>query len=230
MEACPATCGTCSIDTPSLKPTEAPTPRIYPPSSSPTLSTTVKPPEPTPGPSTPSPTPGPSPQSTRGPTPGPSRQPTPSTSCVDDAAWCYGSCSPNDCAYVAQKLKRCKAKNTDGVRTALEACPATCGTCSAPAPAPTREPTRRPAPEATPGPSSRPTPRAPSPTPHPTPTPGASTYAPSASCADDATWSYGTKASNTCAYVARKLKRCKAKNTDGVRTALEACPVTCSTC
>ena len=64
-------------------------------------------------------------------------------------------------------------------------------------------------------------------TPHPTPTP---TYAPSASCADDATWSYGTKASNTCAYVARKLKRCKAKNTDGVRTALEACPVTCDTC
>ena len=56
------------------------------------------------------------------------------------------------------------------------------------------------------------------------------TYAPSASCADDATWSYGTKASNTCAYVARKLKRCKAKNTDGVRTALEACPITCGTC
>ena len=52
----------------------------------------------------------------------------------------------------------------------------------------------------------------------------------SASCADDATWSYGTKASNTCAYVARKLKRCKAKNTDGVRTALEACPKTCGTC
>ena len=157
------------------------------------------------------------------PTPGPS----PGT-CTDDATWCYGSCSPNDCAYVAQKLKRCKAKNTDGVRTALEACPATCGTCSAPTP--TREPTRRPAPEATPGPSSRPTPRAPSPTPHPTPTPGASTYAPSASCADDPTWSYGTKASNTCAYVARKLKRCKAKNTDGVRTALEACPLTCGTC
>ena len=77
-------------------------------------------------------------------------------------------------------------------------------------------------------PNSRPPRRRP--TPHPTPTPGASTYAPSASCADDATWSYGTKASNTCAYVARKLKRCKAKNTDGVRTALEACPVTCSTC
>ena len=57
-----------------------------------------------------------------------------------------------------------------------------------------------------------------------------SSYAPSASCADDATWSYGTKASNTCAYVARKLKRCKAKNTDGVRTALEACPLTCGTC
>ena len=60
-----------------------------------------------------------------------------------------------------------------------------------------------------------------------TPTP---TQAPSPACADDPTWSYGTKASNTCAYVARKLKRCKAKNTDGVRTALEACPVTCSTC
>ena len=75
-------------------------------------------------------------------------------------------------------------------------------------------------------------PRPPAPTPHPTPTPyhPTPTYAPSASCADDATWSYGTKASNTCAYVARKLKRCKAKNTDGVRTALEACPVTCSTC
>ena len=56
------------------------------------------------------------------------------------------------------------------------------------------------------------------------------TYAPSASCADDATWSYGTKASNTCAYVARKLKRCKAKNTDGFRNALEACPLTCGTC
>ena len=86
--------------------------------------------------------------------------------------------------------------------------------------------------EATPGPSSRPTPRAPLPTPHPTPTPSYPTpkYAPSASCADDATWSYGTKASNTCAYVARKLKRCKAKNTDGVRTALEACPATCGTC
>ena len=65
---------------------------------------------------------------------------------------------------------------------------------------------------------------------HLTPTPGASTYAPSASCADDATWSYGTKASNTCAYVARKLKRCKAKNTDGFRNALEACPKTCGTC
>ena len=49
-------------------------------------------------------------------------------------------------------------------------------------------------------------------------------------CVDDPTWSYGTKASNTCAYVARKLKRCKAKNTDGVRTALEACPLTCGTC
>ena len=60
--------------------------------------------------------------------------------------------------------------------------------------------------------------------------PSDASHAPSASCADDATWSYGTKASNTCAYVARKLKRCKAKNTDGVRTALEACPVTCSTC
>jgi hypothetical protein len=158
--------------------------------------------------------------------------PPPPTSCVDDATWCYGSCSPNDCAYVAQKLKRCKAKNTDGVRTALEACPATCGTCSVVAPTPTREPTRRPAPEATPGPTPGPAPRAPSPTQHPTPTPyhPTPTYAPSASCADDATWSYGTKASNTCAYVARKLKRCKAKNTDGIRSALEACPSTCGTC
>ena len=55
--------------------------------------------------------------------------------CVDDPTWCYGDCSPNDCAYVGQKVKpdgtlaRCKEKNTDGERSALEACPATCGTC-----------------------------------------------------------------------------------------------------
>ena len=55
--------------------------------------------------------------------------------CVDDESWCYGDCSPNDCAYVGQKVKpdgtlaRCKEKNTDGERSALEACPATCGTC-----------------------------------------------------------------------------------------------------
>ena len=55
--------------------------------------------------------------------------------CADDPDWCYGDCSPNDCAYVGQKVKpdgtlaRCKAKNTDGERSALEACPATCGTC-----------------------------------------------------------------------------------------------------
>ena len=66
----------------------------------------------------------------------PTRKPTGSDSeCVDDATWCYGDCSPNDCAYVAQKVKpdgtlaRCKEKNTDGERSALEACPATCGTC-----------------------------------------------------------------------------------------------------
>jgi hypothetical protein len=52
-----------------------------------------------------------------------------------DASWCYGDCSPNDCAYVSQKVKpdgtlaRCKKKNTDGERSALEACPQTCGTC-----------------------------------------------------------------------------------------------------
>ena len=55
-------------------------------------------------------------------------------------------------------------------------------------------------------------------------------------CADDLTWSYGTKASNTCAYVGQKVKpdgtlaRCKEKNTDGERSALEACPRTCGTC
>ena len=55
-------------------------------------------------------------------------------------------------------------------------------------------------------------------------------------CADDPTWSYGTKASNTCAYVAQKVKpdgtlaRCKEKNTDGERSALVACPATCGTC
>ena len=55
--------------------------------------------------------------------------------CSDDPSWCYGDCSPNDCAYVSQKVKpdgtlaRCKEKNTDGERSALEACPRTCGTC-----------------------------------------------------------------------------------------------------
>ena len=55
--------------------------------------------------------------------------------CSDDPSWCYGDCSPNDCEYVSQKVKpdgtlaRCKEKNTDGERSALEACPATCGTC-----------------------------------------------------------------------------------------------------
>ena len=55
-------------------------------------------------------------------------------------------------------------------------------------------------------------------------------------CVDDPTWSYGTKASNTCAYVGQKVKpdgtlaRCKEKNTDGERSALEACPATCGTC
>ena len=55
--------------------------------------------------------------------------------CADDPSWCYGDCSPNDCAYVSQKVKpdgtlaRCKKKNTDGERSALEACPVTCGTC-----------------------------------------------------------------------------------------------------
>ena len=53
---------------------------------------------------------------------------------------------------------------------------------------------------------------------------------------NDPTWSYGTKASNTCAYVSQKVKpdgtlaRCKKKNTDGERSALEACPATCGTC
>ena len=204
LEACPLTCGTCDDATPAPEPTRRPAPEATPgPSSRPT-------------PRAPSPTP-------HHPTP----TYAPSASCADDAMWSYGTKASNTCAYVARKLKRCKAKNTDGIRSALEACPATCGTCDD-APAPTREPTRRPAPEATPGPTPRPT----LPTPHPTPTPyhPTPTYAPSASCADDATWSYGTKASNTCAYVARKLKRCKAKNTDGFRNALEACPKTCGTC
>lgn len=54
-------------------------------------------------------------------------------------------------------------------------------------------------------------------------------------CADDPQWSYGTRASNNCAYVGGKVRgdgslaRCKAKNTDGVRSALEACPATCGT-
>ena len=66
----------------------------------------------------------------------PTRKPTGGGGeCVDDESWCYGDCSPNDCAYVGQKVKpdgtlaRCKEKNTDGERSALEACPATCGTC-----------------------------------------------------------------------------------------------------
>ena len=67
----------------------------------------------------------------------PTRKPTGGgdDGCADDPTWCYGDCSPNDCEYVGQKVKpdgtlaRCKKKNTDGERSALEACPATCGTC-----------------------------------------------------------------------------------------------------
>ena len=25
--------------------------------------------------------------------------------CADDPTWCYGDCSPNDCAYFGQKVK-----------------------------------------------------------------------------------------------------------------------------
>jgi hypothetical protein len=34
-----------------------------------------------------------------------------------------------DAPFHAGSLARCKKKNTDGERSALEACPATCGTC-----------------------------------------------------------------------------------------------------
>ena len=68
--------------------------------------------------------------------------------CVDDPKWFYSGKSVKNCAYVGAKIKddgslaRCKESNTDGERSALEACPATCGTCGkAPTPQPTAEAT-----------------------------------------------------------------------------------------
>ena len=55
--------------------------------------------------------------------------------CVDDPKWFYSGKSVKNCAYVGAKIKddgslaRCKESNTDGERSALEACLATCGTC-----------------------------------------------------------------------------------------------------
>lgn len=75
-----------------------------------------------------------------GPAPAPhspdQKKPSPAPACADDATWCYGNCNPNNCAYVAAKVRddgslpRCRAKFTDanGV-SALDACPVTCGTC-----------------------------------------------------------------------------------------------------
>ena len=58
--------------------------------------------------------------------------------------------------------------------------------------------------------------------------------APVAPCEDDATWYYSGKEAKTCAYVAAGEEkgdhRCKATNTDGARSALEACPRTCGRC
>ena len=58
-------------------------------------------------------------------------------------------------------------------------------------PRPTPKPTRPPRAEPTQEPTSRPT-----------------------TCADNATWCYGNCSPNTCAYVARKLARCKASHVD----------------
>ena len=70
--------------------------------------------------------------------------------CVDDPKWFYSGKSVKNCAYVGAKIKddgslaRCKESNTDGERSALEACPATCGTCGkAPTPQPTAEATEK---------------------------------------------------------------------------------------
>jgi hypothetical protein len=61
-------------------------------------------------------------------------EPTTPVACEDDAAWYYSGKQTKNCAYVAageaKGDHRCKASNTDGTRSALEACPRTCGRCS----------------------------------------------------------------------------------------------------
>ena len=71
--------------------------------------------------------------------------------CVDDPDWYYSDKPGKNCDFVGGKVKddgslaRCKESNTDGKRSALEACPATCGTCGkAPTPQPTAEATAKP--------------------------------------------------------------------------------------
>ena len=55
--------------------------------------------------------------------------------CVDDPDWYYSDKPGKNCDFVGAKVKddgslaRCKESNTDGERSALDACPVTCGTC-----------------------------------------------------------------------------------------------------
>jgi hypothetical protein len=90
-----------------------------------------------------------------------------------DASWFYGGKTKKTCAYIWEKLQEgehpCKASNSNGALTALDACAKTCGTCeTAPAPeepeAPADEP-EAPAEDATPDAAPEPEPEDPEPEP-----------------------------------------------------------------
>ena len=128
------------------------------------------------------PTAEPTAKPSRAPTAKPTAEPTEQADddCMDSTTWFYKK-SKKDCAWVAEKGRRCKSKvaDDDGV-SSLDACPVTCGSGCA--------------------------------------------------CADSTSWFY-KKSKKDCAWVAKKIKRCKSKVADDAEiSSKEACPVACSRC
>ncbi|KAH8076857.1 cupin-like domain-containing protein [Aureococcus anophagefferens] len=129
--------------------------------------------------------------------------PPTSIECADSTSFFYKKKSKKTCGYVSEKPdNRCKLKlvDDDGV-SVLQACPATCGSCTV------SEPTSI------------------APTAKPTPAPIAAD-----ACLDSTTWYYDGKERKNCEYVAKAIAdRCE-KEDDSGTSALEMCPVTCGTC
>ena len=163
---------------PSRAPTAAPTAEL---TSEPSRAPTAEPARPTAKPSR-APTAKPTAKPSRAPTAKPTAEPTEQADddCMDSTTWFYKK-SKKDCAWVAEKGRRCKSKVADDYDvSSLDACPVTCGSGCA--------------------------------------------------CADSTSWFY-KKSKKDCAWVAKKIKRCKSKVADDAEiSSKEACPVACSRC